>query len=86
MTLHELQQQALKLPCEDRQQLVTVLMRSLQPQSFQAQSPQLQSQAATIKQKGLAASLVGLAKTDAPAPSDEEVRNMLDEHLVQKYL
>lgn len=75
MTLNELQEQALKLPSEERLQLITILTRSLQPQS----SP-------TSKPKGLAASLIGIARTDGPTPTDEEVSVMLDERLVQKYL
>ncbi|MBW4622879.1 MAG: hypothetical protein KME17_26405 [Cyanosarcina radialis HA8281-LM2] len=75
MTLNELQDRALKLSVRDRWQLINTLMRSVQPQ------PQL-----TVKPQGLAASLIGIAKTDAPPPTDEEVKAMLDERLVQKYL
>ncbi|MBD0300102.1 MAG: hypothetical protein ICV82_07590 [Nitrososphaera sp.] len=39
-----------------------------------------------LKPKGLAASLIGIAKTDAPPPTDAEVKAMLDQQLVQKYL
>jgi hypothetical protein len=75
MTLHELQNQALRLSAEDRLQLINALMRSLQP-----------SNPLAVKPKGLAASLIGIAKTDAPTPTDEEVNAMLDERLAQKYL
>ncbi len=75
MTLHEVQEQALRLSAEERWQLINTLMQSLQSKSQ-----------ATIKPKGLAASLVGIAKTDAPSPTDEEVKILLDERLVQKYL
>lgn len=74
MKLDEIQDQALKLSREERLQLVNVLMQSLQPTSKTA-----------AKRHGLAASLIGIAKTDAP-PSDEEVRAILDERLTQKYL
>jgi hypothetical protein len=47
--------------------------------SIQSKSP------SAFKPKGLAASLVGIAKTDVLAPTDEEVQAMLDERLVQKY-
>jgi membrane glycosyltransferase len=40
----------------------------------------------TRSKKGAAARLIGIAKTDAPAPTDEEVEVMLDERLVEKYL
>ncbi len=75
MTLHELQNQALGLSVEDRWQLINALMRSLQPKT-----------SSTFKPKGLAESLIGIAKTDAPPPTDEEVSLMLDERLTQKYL
>ena len=75
MTLNELQDRALKLSVEDRWQLIYTLMQSLQPK------PQ-----STTKPKNLAASLIGIAKTDTPPPTDEEVKTMLDERLVQKYL
>ncbi|WP_375474054.1 hypothetical protein [uncultured Nostoc sp.] len=75
MTLRELEDQALRLSAEDRWQLINTLMRSLQPK--------LQP---TPKPKGLAASLIGIAKTDTLPPTDEEVKAMLDERLVQKYL
>ncbi len=75
MTLHELEDQALRLSNEDRCQLINTLMRSLQPKPQSALKPQ-----------GLAASLIGIAKTDALPPTDEEVNAMLDERLLQKYL
>lgn len=83
MTLHELQEQALKLPFEERWQLIQVLMRSVSDQQSGSLQPSVQS---TAKPTGLAASLIGIARTDALAPTDEEVRVMLDERLVQKYL
>ncbi len=75
MTLRELQDQALRLPVEERWQLINALQQSLQPTS----QP-------TVKQKGLAASLIGIAKTAEASPTDEEVNAMLDERLAQKYL
>lgn len=75
MTLRDLQEQALKLPVDERWQLINTLMRSLQSNS----QP-------TMKAEGLAVSLIGIAKTDAPPPSDEEVKAMLEKRLVQKYL
>lgn len=72
MTLRELQDRALRLSAEERWQLIDALMRSLQPKPR-----------SKVKLKGLAASLIGIAKTDAPPPTDAEVKAMLDE---QKYL
>jgi hypothetical protein len=73
MTPHELQTQALALPTADRWQLTNALLRSLQSPS-------------TAKPQGLAASLIGIAQTDSPAPTDDEVAAMLDERVAQKYL
>jgi len=73
MTLHELQDQALRLSIEERWELVNALMRSLQPSSQLTVKPQL------------VVSLIGIAKTDAPSPTDEGVQAMLDERLVKKY-
>lgn len=75
MTLRELESQALKLSIGDRQQLISALQRSLPPE----EQPM-------VKLKGLAASLIGIAKTDTSPPTDEEVKAMLDERLAQKYL
>ncbi len=75
MTLHELQDQAMRLSISERQQLIHILQRSLQAQKQPA-----------VKPKGLAVSLIGIAKTDAPPPTDEEVKAILDERLAQKYL
>jgi hypothetical protein len=44
------------------------------------------SQLPNPKPQSLAASLIGIAKTDMPPPTDEEVKAILDERLVQKYL
>ena len=71
MTLQKIQEQALMLPYEDRWQLINALMKSVQPQS---------------QPKGIAASLISIAKTDALPPTDEEVKAMLEERLLQKYL
>jgi hypothetical protein len=38
----------------------------------------------TGKYKGIASSLVGIAKTDALAPTDEEVKSILETRLLQK--
>jgi hypothetical protein len=75
MTLREVQEQALKLPVSDRQQLIETLQQSLQTPRQSVE-----------KSKGLVASLIGIARTDAPPPTDEEVTAVLDERLTQKYL
>jgi hypothetical protein len=37
-----------------------------------------------IKHNGIAASLVGIAKTEEPSPTDEEVKSILETRLLQK--
>jgi hypothetical protein len=75
MTLQQLQAQALELSTEERWALTNTLLRSLKPTNL-----------STCKPQGIVASLVGLAKTDKPAPTDEEVAVMLGDRLVEKYL
>lgn len=79
MTLNELQERALQLPLEERWQLVNRLMHSLQQHALPETNQDDESE-------DLVRSLIGIAKTDGPAPTDEEVRAMLDERLVEKYL
>jgi hypothetical protein len=74
MTLHQLQAQALELSTEERWALTDALLRSLKPQNPPSPKPQ-----------GIVASLIGIAKTDGPAPTDDEVAVMLDERLAQKH-
>ncbi len=38
----------------------------------------------SVKYKGIASSIVGIAKTDAPASTDEEVKSILETRLLQK--
>jgi hypothetical protein len=70
MTLQQLQAQALELSTEERWALTNTLLRSLKPKNPSTRKPQ-----------GIVASLVGIAKTDGPAPTDGEVAVMLDERL-----
>jgi hypothetical protein len=75
MTLQELQDNALELTIADRWQLISSLMRSVRS-----------NMPSTAKPQGLAASLIGIAKTDAVAPTDDEVMMMLEERRIGKYL
>ena len=79
MTFSELQEQALNLSVEERWRLVNQLIQSLQ----------LDTEHSTVFQnesKPSAVSLMGIARTDGPAPNDEEVKAMLDKRLTEKYL
>jgi hypothetical protein len=61
MTFQKLHEQVLTLPEEARWELINILMNSLR------KKPSL-----AVKSEGIASSLVGIAKTDAPAPTDED--------------
>ena len=74
MTLQDIQDQALELSTEERWQLIDALMHSLQHQ-----------ECSTAKPRRIAASLIGIAKTEASPPTDEEVKAALDERRLQKY-
>ena len=79
MTFSELQKQALNLSVEERWRLVNQLIQSLQ----------LDTEHSIVFQnasKPSAVSLMGIARTDSPAPTDEEVKAMLDKRLTEKYL
>jgi hypothetical protein len=75
MSLQELRKQVLELSVTDRlalmQTIITSLDRELRPR------PDV---------KGALHRMRGLAKTDAPPPTDAEVEAMLEERLVEKYL
>lgn len=72
MTLQDIQEQALELSIEERWQLIDTLMHSLRSQERSAAKP-----------KSIAASLIGIANTEAPPLTDEEVRAALDERRLQ---
>ena len=75
MSLQELRKQVLELSVSDRlalmQTIIISLDRELRPR------PDV---------KGALQRMRGLAKTDAPPPTDAEVEAMLEERLVEKYL
>ena len=79
MTFSELQKQVLNLSIKERWRLVNQLIQSLQLDTQHAAVSQNESQPSAV-------SLIGIARTDAPAPTDEEVKAMLDERLTEKYL
>ena len=73
MIFQKLHEQVLMLPEDDRWELINILIKSLRSKA-----------SLTVKHKGIASSLVGIAKTDAPAPTDEEVKSILETRLLQK--
>ncbi len=75
MLLTELKKQAQNLTINERLELVKDIIESLQ-----TNSQELTDRVTIIKQ------MKGLLKTDQPAPTDEEVANILAEHKINKYL
>jgi hypothetical protein len=75
MSLQELRKQALQLSVSDRLELMKTILYSLEEEL--RPRPNLE---------GVVERMRGLAKTDAPPPTDAEVEAMLEERLVEKYL
>ena len=75
MLLEELKAQVFKLPSSDRLALVSAIIESLQNQ------PTLEADRSSAIQR-----MRGLLKTDRPAPTDEEVVEMLEERRTEKHL
>ena len=76
MSLQELREQALQLSVSDRLALMSTIIDSLQSE-LRPRPP---------VPKDIVDRMIGLAKTDAPPPTDAEVEAMLEERLVEKYL
>jgi hypothetical protein len=76
MSLQELREQALQLSVSDRLALMSTIIESLQHEL----------RPRPLVPKDIVDRMMGLAKTDAPPPTDTEVEAMLEERLVEKYL
>ncbi|WP_339374988.1 hypothetical protein [Scytonema sp. HK-05] len=75
MSLQSLKEQARQLSVSERLELVSAIIESLQDSSSQ-----LPERSRIIKQ------MKGLLKTDQSAPTDDQVKAMLEERRVEKYL
>ena len=75
MSLQELKEQVRQLSVSDRLELVSIIVDSLR--EVQTQQPE---HTHIIQQ------MKGLLKTDQLAPTDEQVKVMLDERRVERYL
>ncbi|MDB9342629.1 hypothetical protein PN456_03190 [Nodularia spumigena CS-586/05] len=75
MSLQKLKEQAFQLPESDRLELVRAIIESLQNKPSQKSD-----RTSIIKQ------MKGLLKTNQPAPTDEQVNAMLEEHRMEKYI
>ncbi len=76
MSLQELRKQALELSVSARLALMSTIIESLQHE-LRPRPP---------VPEDIVDRMIGLAKTDAPPPTDAEVEAMLEERLVEKYL
>ena len=76
MSLQELREQALQLSVSDRLALMKTILYSLE-EPLRPRPP---------VPEDIVDRMIGLAKTDAPPPTDAEVEAMLEERLVEKYL
>lgn len=75
MLSQELKAQVFKLPPSDRLALIAAIVESLQETSV-----------AKPDRSGAIRRMRGLLKTEQPAPTDEEVAEMLKERRVERYL
>ena len=75
MGLQQLKAEAIKLSPQERLELITAIVESLQ----NGPVPQSDRSAAINRMRGL-------LTTDRPAPTDEEVAAMLDRRRAEKYL
>lgn len=80
MSLQELKEQARSLSVSDRLELISAIVESLQIESL----PGTPSQ--SLERTHIIQHMKGLLKTDHPAPTDEQVKVMLDERRVERYL
>jgi len=79
MTLEQVEQEALNLSLDVRALLAQKLMKSV------AQEQQHREAELLEELSPWARSLLGIAKTDAPAPTDEEVKRNYEAYLEAKY-
>jgi hypothetical protein len=76
MSLQELRKQAIKLSMSERLELLKAIIESIE-RELKPRPP---------IPEDIVERMMGLAKTDAPPPTDAEVKAMLEERLVEKYL
>ena len=75
MSLQELKKQDRQLSVSDRLELISSIIESLQDNSSQI-----------IERSRIINQMKGLLKTDKPTPTDEDVKAMLEERRLEKYL
>lgn len=83
MSLQNLKEQARQLSISERLELVSAIIESLQDSS--SQQPERSLKAGTMRSR-IIKQMKGLLKTDQPAPTDDQIKAMLEERRVEKYL
>ncbi|MCF4968836.1 RAMP superfamily CRISPR-associated protein [Nostoc sp. CMAA1605] len=99
MTLQELKEQIDQLSTSDRLTLISLIIESIQREHIdnleQRQLPELPvipgsslkgHLRSRVEQTNVIHQMRGFLKTDQPAPTDSEVKAMLEQRLVEKYL
>jgi hypothetical protein len=82
VSLQKLKEQVFKLPPSDRLELVSAIIESLRDTSISQSNSE-----ETLRERSIAIrQMRGLLRTDQPAPTDEEVAAILEEHRAEKYL
>jgi len=79
MTLEQFEQEALNFPVDQRTLLAQKLLMSVAQEQQQREAQLLEQLSPWAR------SLLGIAKTDAPAPTDEEVKRDYQAYLEEKY-
>ncbi|MEA5472416.1 hypothetical protein [Spirulina sp. 06S082] len=91
MLLQELKDRAYQLPIRDRLELIEAIVGSLKTEKIAATAiandPNRTEKLKTSQKiKSAIEKLRGIAKTDSPPPTDTEVKEMLAERRINKYL
>lgn len=86
MTFQELKELSIKLPVNERLALVNLIVQSLQAE-LASVPPSDVSDSNYVKPSVSQAvdQMRGLLKTDQPAPTDDEVKSMLEERRMEKF-
>ena len=88
MTYQEMVAEISRLTIQERLSLIEALTRSVQAELAPCTpvTPALERLRSTLKTEGSSLSRVrGIAKPDGPPPTDEEIRNMRADYLIEKY-
>lgn len=88
MTFQELKELSIKLPVSERLALVNLIVQSLQAELIPGPSPipgMPDRNPVKLSVSQAVDQMRGLLKTDQPAPTDDEVKTMLEERRIEKF-